>query len=288
MHCTELMGKKQMISRVLTIAASDSSGAAGMQADLKTFEARQVYGMSALTAITAQDSEHIEGIQPLDADFVASQVRVVLGDLGADAIKTGLLFNDQIIDAVIDALISAGAPENLIVDPVLVAGNGRRLVSNETIDAYKKRLFPRALVITPNIDEAIILTGIQVNDADPMCQAARVLQEMGPRFVLVKGGHLRWSDRALDVLYDGSEFHEFRAVRLPIRNARGAGCTYASCIAAEVAKGHDVPTAVGIAKQYLTVALTAAAGWRLGKGRGTIFHSTGRPPLFNEPGESSG
>ena len=277
-----------MIPRVLTIAASDSSGAAGLQADLKTFEARQVYGMSALTAITAQDSKHIESVKVLDAAFVASQISMVLADLGADAIKTGLLFNEQIIEAVIEALPNAGAAsETLIVDPVLVAGDGRPLVSDQTIEAYKKRLFPRALLITPNIDEVVILTGLSVNDAETMCQAARVLQEMGPRYVLVKGGHLRWSDRTLDVLYDGSDFQEFRAVRLPIRNARGAGCTYASCIAAEVAKGHDVPTAVGIAKQYLTVALTAAAGWRLGQGRGTIFHSTGRPPLFNEPGESS-
>lgn len=273
-----------MIPRVLTVAASDSSGAAGLQADLKTFEARQVFGLSAVTAITAQDSRHIEVVQVLDPALVAQQIAVVLGDIRVDAIKTGLLFHSEIIDAMLEAITSArSAPDKLIIDPVLVAGDGRSLVDDATIEAYVMALFPRALVITPNVDEAAILTGLQIEDLDGMCEAARILHDMGPAFVLLKGGHLTWGDKICDLLYDGSTFQEFRSVRLPGRNVRGAGCTLASCIAAEVAKGRDVPAAVSIAKQYLTTALTAAAGWKVGRGRGTIFHSTGRPPLFNEP-----
>jgi hydroxymethylpyrimidine/phosphomethylpyrimidine kinase len=272
-----------MIPRVLTIAASDSSGAAGLQADLKTFEARQVYGMSAVTAITAQDSTHIEAVQILEAAFVASQIKVVLADIGVDAVKTGLLFNASIVEAVSAALAGSGAAaQALVVDPVLVAGDGRPLVSEETIAAYRQRLFPRALLITPNIDEARILTGVNVSDADTMCQAARLLRQMGPRYVLIKGGHLDGTDDILDVVYDGSQFYEYRGPRLSVRNARGAGCTFASCVTAEVAKGHDVLAAVGIARQYVVAALRAAAQWRLGQGRGTLFHATGRPPLFSE------
>jgi hydroxymethylpyrimidine/phosphomethylpyrimidine kinase len=273
-----------VIPRVLSVAASDSSGAAGLQADLKTFEARQVYGLSAVTAITAQDSKHISAIQTMDAEFVAEQIAVVLSDIGADAIKTGLLLNTEIIQAVAVAVTQVNEHhKNLIVDPVLVAGDGRCLVDDGAIAAYIERLFPHALLITPNLDEASILTGLRVDDLDSMCEAARLLHEMGPCHVLVKGGHLGLNERAYDVLYDGSEYHEFRSVRLPIRNARGTGCTFAACITAEVAKGRDVPTAAGIAKQYLTTALTAAAGWKMGKGRGTVFHSTGRPPIFNGP-----
>lgn len=277
-----------MIPRVLTIAASDSSGAAGLQADLKTYEARQVYGMSAVTALTAQDSRHIAAAQIMDADFVAQQITVVLSDIGADAIKTGLLFRRDIIEAALAAVTDADALATpMIIDPVLITGDGRPLADDEAIHAYVDLLFPHALVITPNLDEAAILTGLTVNDPTSMGEAARMLYDMGPRYVLIKGGHLKWGATTYDVLYDGETLREFRSVRLPIRNARGTGCTFASCIAAEVAKGRDVPTAVSIAKQYLTLALTAAAGWRIGQGRSTVFHSTGRPPLFGEPPKES-
>jgi hydroxymethylpyrimidine/phosphomethylpyrimidine kinase len=272
-----------VIPRVLSIAASDSSGAAGMQADLKTFEARQVYGMSALTAVTAQNSKRIGSMQVFDAEFVALQIGAVLADIGVDAIKTGLLLRREVVDAVWSSL--QNVTPNLIVDPVFVAGNGQRLVDDATVTAYTEKLFKIALIVTPNLDEARILTGIPVTDLGGMRETAGYIHDMGPKYVLVKGGHLGWGDRSFDVLYDGETFTEFRAVRLPIRNARGAGCTFASCIAAEVAKGRTVLDAVGIAKRYVTVALTAAAGWKLGQGRNTLFHSTGRPPIFNEPQE---
>jgi hydroxymethylpyrimidine kinase/phosphomethylpyrimidine kinase len=278
-----------VIPCVLTVAASDSSGAAGLQADLKTFEARQVYGLSALTAITAQNSQTIEAVQIMPPEFVAQQIATVLSDITINVVKMGLLLRAEIIEAVVVALGNAETPpENLIIDPVLVNGYGDCLVDDVTIAAYIEQLFPHALIITPNIDEAMILTGLTIDDAETMFEAAQILHDMGPRHVLIKGGHLNGADKALDVLYDGTNCRELRAVRVPVNNVRGAGCTYASCIAAEVAKGHDMFTAVAVAKKYLTVALTAAAGWRLGKGRGTIFHSTGRPPLFSNVSEIEG
>lgn len=267
-----------MIPTVLTIAASDASGAAGMQADLKTFEARQVYGLSALTAITAQDSTGVKAIKLLDADFVAQQMAVLLADISPNAVKTGLLLRPEIIETVNANLTSTYT--NLIVDPVLVAGDGRRLIDEAAIEAYRRYLFPRALIITPNLDEAAILTGRAVDSTAAMRDAAQTLHNTGPHYVLIKGGHLD-TDEVLDLLYDGVNFYEFRAERLPVANARGTGCTFASCIAAEVAKGCDVPDAVSIAKQYVTAVLKAAANWHIGHGRGTLFHSTGRPPLFN-------
>ncbi len=273
-----------MIPRVLTIAASDSSGAAGLQADLKTFEARQVYGLTAVTAITAQDSKHIEHVQVLDPDFVAEQIAVVLNDVRVDAIKTGLLFQADILSAMLDAIKSAkSVPEKLIVDPVLVTGDGRCLVDDTAIAAYITDLFPHAWVITPNLHEAALLTDVKISSIDDMYEAAQILHAMGPAYVVIKGGHLGWGDKMFDILYDGDTYREYRSVRLPIRNPRGAGCTFASCIAAEVAKGRDVPAAVEITKRYVTTALTAAAGWQTSRSRGMLFHSTGRPPLFNDP-----
>ncbi len=270
-----------MIPCVLTIAASDSSGAAGMQADLKTFEARQVYGLSALTAVTAQNSKKIATMQVFDPEFVSQQIHAVTSDITLNAIKTGLLLRKEIVNTVCEAVKEV--TPNLIVDPVLVGGTGKHLVDNATVTVYIKKLFPMALIVTPNLDEARILTGVPMTDVGAMREAASLIHEMGPKYVLVKGGHLTWGDKSFDVLYDGETFIEYRAVRLPIKNARGAGCTFASCIAAEVAKGRSVPDAVGIAKHFVTFALTAAAGWRMGQGRNTLYHSAGRPPLFNEP-----
>ncbi len=267
---------------VLTIAASDSSGAAGVQADLKTYEARGVFGTSALTAITAQNSRRISGVQFVEPSFVAAQIEAVLADSPIRAIKTGLLFRAEIIQAVAHAIRETPAVK--IIDPVLVAGDGRRLVDDAALDAYRRALFPMALIITPNLDEATILSGSAVDSPEAMRAAAQQLVEWGPRFVLVKGGHLDGgTTEILDVLYDGQrrEFHEFRAERLPIDNPRGAGCSFASCVAAEVAKGRDVPTAVGIAKRYVSAALLAASDWHIGQGRAALYHGVGRAPLFD-------
>ncbi len=259
------------IPRVLAIAGSDSSGAAGVQADLKTFAARGVYGMSALTLVTAQNSLGIHGLQTLPPEFVAAQIDAVLSDIGADAVKTGLLHTTEIIQ-VVSAKTRQYAITNLIVDPVLIAGDGRRLVSNEALDAYRKDLFPHALIVTPNLREAAILSEADITNRDEMRTAAQAIHALGPRYVLVKGGDLP-GETILDLLYDGERFYEFTIARVAAQvNPRGVGCAFASSIAAEVAKGHAVPEAVEISQKYVEGALRAAAGWKMGAGRGTAYH----------------
>jgi hydroxymethylpyrimidine/phosphomethylpyrimidine kinase len=257
-----------MIPRALAIAASDSSGAAGLQADLKTFAARRVYGMAALTALTAQDSTHIAAIQRVPPEFVAQQISIVLSDLGADAIKCGLLLSAEIIAAVAASLPS-DAP-NLVVDPVLVDGKGRPIVSPETLDAYKRLLFPRARLITPNLDEARLLTDLPLRSADELPRAARALAAFGARAVLIKGGHLAQAT-ICDVLWEADQLHFFESPRLAVHNPRGVGCTLAACITAELAKGQALHTAVQTAHAYVRAALAAAADWRIGKGERAIL-----------------
>jgi hydroxymethylpyrimidine kinase/phosphomethylpyrimidine kinase len=263
--------------RVLTIAGSDSSGAAGAQADLKTFEARGVYGTSALTLVTAQDSRAITDIRIFEPAFIAAQIDAVLADLGADAIKTGMLLKAPIITLVAAKAAQYGISA-LVVDPVLVAGDGRRLVDADGENAYKTALFPQAQVITPNTLEAAILTGRPIATLDDMRAAAALLHAMGPRFVLIKGGHVPDSDlnphTVVDLLYDGAQgqFIELPTPRLPAVNVRGTGCTFASCIAAEIAKGAATVDAVITAQAYVAGALRAAIGWQVGAGRGTVDH----------------
>ncbi|MHB8626323.1 MAG: bifunctional hydroxymethylpyrimidine kinase/phosphomethylpyrimidine kinase [Aggregatilineales bacterium] len=258
--------------RVLTIAGSDSSGAAGAQADLKTFEARGVYGLSALTMLTAQNSTGIQAVFPVPLDFIGQQIDSVLSDMGADAVKTGLLLRADVILLVADKL--AHYQLRAVVDPVLIDGRGRHLVDAAAERAYREALFPRALIVTPNLDEAGILTGRDLQNLDDVKDVARMLCATGAQYALVKGGHAPGSE-VIDVLYDShaARFYEFRAPRLPVWNARGTGCTFASVVAAEIVKGQDVPAAVEIAKRYVTEALQAAADWHVGTGRGTVFHA---------------
>ncbi|PJF31750.1 MAG: bifunctional hydroxymethylpyrimidine kinase/phosphomethylpyrimidine kinase [Candidatus Thermofonsia Clade 1 bacterium] len=259
-----------MIPRALAIAASDSSGAAGLQADLKTFAARRVYGMAAITALTAQDSTHIAALHRVPPEFVAQQIRVVLEDIGADAIKCGLLLSAETIAAVAESL-PADAP-NLVVDPVLVDGKGRLIVAPEALDAYKRLLFPRARLITPNFDEAHLLAGFLEATADDIPEMARALAGYGARAVLIKGAH---ADSAVirDVLWEADQLHVFESSRLAAHNPRGAGCTFAACLTAELAHGRDLLTAVPTAQAYVQAALKAALTWRVGKGdRAVIDH----------------
>lgn len=273
------------IPSVLAVAASDSSGAAGMQADLKTFEARQVYGLSVLTAVTAQNSHGVQSVVPLAAEFVSAQFDALFADITPNAVKTGMLLKAELIERVHGALAAVTMP--VIVDPVLVAGNGKPFIDAQGITAYREWLFPRALIITPNLDEAAILTGQPVHDPATMREAAKRLHAMGPRYVLIKGGHLQDTDVIVDILYDGTHFYEYAAPLLPVRNPRGTGCTFAACITAEVAKGVSVTEAVGTAKGYLHAALKAALDWQIGTGRGTLFHGVGRLPLTIPTGESA-
>lgn len=256
-----------MIPVALTIAGSDSGGGAGIQADLKTFSAHGVYGMSAVTSVTAQNTLGVQDVYNLPPEAVAAQIDSVLSDIGARAIKTGMLANAEIIAAAADAL-RAYPDIPLVVDPVMLAKSGDALMEPDAVSTLIERLFHLATVITPNLDEAKALTGIDASDVDGMKAIARKLFEMGPRHAVVKGGHLEGP--AVDVLFDGTEFRTFEAERVDTRSTHGTGCTFASAIAAGLAKGARVADAMGAAKAYLTGALRHAEP--LGGGHGPVHH----------------
>ncbi|MHB8628910.1 MAG: bifunctional hydroxymethylpyrimidine kinase/phosphomethylpyrimidine kinase [Aggregatilineales bacterium] len=259
------------MKKVLTIAGSDSGGGAGIQADLKAFAARGVYGMSALTAITAQNTLGVQGVFELPAEFVGQQIDSVMGDIGADAWKTGMLSNAEIIRVVANRTRRYHI-ECLVVDPVMVAKGGDPLLRPEAREALIERLVPLAYLITPNHHEAQVLAGLPIHTVADMRQAAVAIHALGARHVVVKGGHLPASLDAIDVLYDGREFVELSKPRLPTSNTHGTGCTFASAIAAELAKGHTVYDAVRIAKEYLSSALQGADALHIGHGHGPLNH----------------
>lgn len=264
--------------RVLSIGGSDSSGSAGIQADLKTFEACGVFGSTALTMVTAQDTEGVKKAFPLPEDFIAQQIETVLDDLGADAVKTGVLGRKAVVQVVAEH-IQAYAIDKLVVDPVLVDGRGRQFVDDATLDAYRRVLFPLAMVITPNLDEAALLTGVSIENAEDIAEAARRLHGCGAQVVVVKGGHLAERDRVIDLVYDGYDLLTFVAPRLPVDNPHGVGCTFASAMAAELAKGNTPQQALETAHRYLHAALRGSLGWRLGRGRAAVYHATNRDPV---------
>jgi hydroxymethylpyrimidine/phosphomethylpyrimidine kinase len=251
----------------LTIAGSDSGGGAGIQADLKTFSALGVYGTSALAAITAQNTVGVRAIFELPPDLVAAQIDAVIEDVGADAVKTGMLGSTPLIEVVADRIRAHGLG-TLVVDPVMVAKSGDTLLQPEAVAALRDLLLPLALVVTPNRPEAEVLTGRPVGSLAQARDAARALIDLGARNAVVKGGHA--DGPAIDVLFDGREFREYSAPRLDSRHTHGTGCTFASAIAAELAKGAPVPDAVARAKEYLTAALQHAPG--LGHGHGPVHH----------------
>jgi hydroxymethylpyrimidine/phosphomethylpyrimidine kinase len=255
--------------RALTIAGSDSGGGAGIQADLKTFTALGVYGLSVLTSITAQNTLSVLGINDLPPEFVELQVDAVLGDIGADAVKTGMLSNGGIILAVAKKIKQYGV-EKLVVDPVMRAKSGDSLLDPEAEKILKQELFPLALVVTPNIPEAQALSGVTISSFDDMREAAEKIKSFGPRYVLIKGGHLEWARQAVDIMYDGKEFNLFKAPRVETKDTHGTGCTYSSAICAGLAKGLDVLEAVRQAKQYVTEAIKRS--FKLGQGHGPLNH----------------
>jgi len=256
-------------ARALTIAGSDSGGGAGIQADLKTFLAHGVHGMSAVTAVTVQNSVGVQGFYELEPRAVFEQIESVATDIGVDAAKTGMLASAAIIEAVADACerFSVG---NLVVDPVAVSKHGDPLLRPKAVEAIRDRLVPLATIITPNLGEARLLTGIEARDRAGMQEAAAALHDLGPRWVLVKGGHLR-GDEAADLLWDGREATWLTAPRLATPHTHGTGCTLASAIAANLAVGLDVATATSAAKRYLNGAI--AGGFPLGKGIGPTDHA---------------
>jgi hydroxymethylpyrimidine/phosphomethylpyrimidine kinase len=259
------------VPKALTIAGSDSGGGAGIQADLKTFAAFRVFGMSVLTAITAQNSLGVHGVHDLPPEFVAQQIDVVLSDFGADAVKIGMLSTAPIIGAVADRLRAHGA-RHIVVDPVMIAKSGDALLQPSARAALVKDLLPLAAVVTPNLHEASALAGMPVETEAEMEVVARRIQALGPRAVLVKGGHLK--DSATDLLWDGRELVRFPAPRIDSTSTHGTGCTLSSAIAAGLAHGRPLREAVRQAKAYVTEAIRA--GFQPGRGVGALWHHVDR------------
>src|SRR5213593_1990325 len=259
------------MKRALTIAGSDSGGGAGIQADLKTFGALGVFGTSAITAVTAQNTLTVARIQEIDPQMVAAQIDAVAEDIGIDAAKTGMLSNSAIIEAVASAVKRHRIP-NLVVDPVMVSKSGARLLREDAVVTLKSRLLPLAEIITPNLPEAETLTGQKISDAEAMREAARRIHDLGPRRVVIKGGHTD-SPNVVDLFFDGNDFQELKAERIQTRSTHGTGCTFAAAIAAYLAHGLPPLDAVARAKEFVTAALRAAPD--LGKGVGPLnqFHA---------------
>ncbi|MEV5597670.1 bifunctional hydroxymethylpyrimidine kinase/phosphomethylpyrimidine kinase [Streptomyces sp. NPDC052496] len=252
--------------RVLTVAGSDSGGGAGIQADLKTMLALGTHGMSVLTAVTAQNSLGVQGAWELPAEAVRAQFRSVVDDIGVQAVKTGMLSSPELVETVADLLAGVSAP--VVVDPVGVSKHGDALLAASALDAVRTRLLPTATLATPNLDEVAQLTGVRVAGEKDLPRAAAAVLGFGPRWALIKGGHL--AGDAVDLLTDGSEEHWLRAPRHDNRHTHGTGCTLASAVAARLARGDTVPEAVAAAKEYVTGAI--AGGFRLGAGIGPVDH----------------
>jgi hydroxymethylpyrimidine/phosphomethylpyrimidine kinase len=256
-----------LIPKALTIAGSDSGGGAGIQADLKTFSAFRVFGMSVITAVTAQNSLGVQGVENLPPAFVARQLRSVLEDFGADAAKCGMLSTAPIIEAVATEL-ERHRIEKLVVDPVMVAKSGDQLLQPEARAALADRILPLALLVTPNLPEAEVLAGMRVAEPEDMEEAARRIHLMGPRYVLVKGGHLKGD--ATDLLWNGREFTRFSTPRIDSQNTHGTGCTFSAAIAAGLARGQALGDAIRSAKAYVTRAIRE--GFQAGRGVGQLRH----------------
>ena len=253
---------------VLTIAGSDSSAGAGIQADLKTFAALGVYGTCAITAITAQNTRGVTAVQETPPDIVAAQIDAVAADIRPDASKTGMLASAPIIEVVAAKVREYGLP-NLVVDPVMVAKSGDRLLRDDAVTVLRDLLLPLAAVVTPNLPEAEVLAGFAIDSDEDVRRAAKEIVGLGARAVVVKGGH-REAAEAVDVLYDGTTFRDYSAPRIDTTSTHGTGCTFASAIAAYLARGEPLAEAVGRAKEYLTEALRRA--YPLGGGHGPVHH----------------
>jgi hydroxymethylpyrimidine/phosphomethylpyrimidine kinase len=255
------------LPRALTIAGSDSGAGAGVQADLKTFQARGVYGTCAITALTAQSTRGVHAVRPVPPAFVRAQIDAVVGDLGADATKIGMLVGAATVRAVA-AAVARHRLRRVVLDPVLVATSGTRLLAAPATRVLRARLLPLVEVVTPNLAEAAALAGFPVVDLASMRAAARVLRHAGARAVVISGGHLPGD--AIDLLLVGTTEHVLRATRVPIAAPHGTGCTFSAAIAAELAKGADVETAVRTAKRYTTACIRRAR--RLGGGHPILGH----------------
>ena len=258
--------------RVLTIAGSDSGGGAGIQADMRTMALLGVHACVAVTAVTVQNTLGVKSFHEVPRDVVAGQIEAVVTDIGIQAAKTGMLASPAIIAAVADTWRLLGLTVPLVVDPVSASMHGDALLAPPALDSARDQLFPLATLVTPNLDEVRLLVDIDVVDSASQRAAAKALHALGPQWALVKGGHLRSSDRSCDLLYDGAEFYEFDSQRLVTGNDHGGGDTLATAVACALAHGFSVPDAVGFGKRWVTECLRAA--YPLGRGHGPVS------PLF--------
>ncbi|HEX9646101.1 MAG TPA: bifunctional hydroxymethylpyrimidine kinase/phosphomethylpyrimidine kinase [Alphaproteobacteria bacterium] len=259
-----------MTGRVLIVAGSDSGGGAGIQADIKTVTALGGYAACAITALTAQNTLDVYGIHEVPADFVAEQMVVVLDDIGADALKTGMLHRRDVIEAVARVIAERASDVPLVVDPVMVAKSGTRLITEDAQGALADRLLPLARLVTPNLPEAARLAGMDIEAEADMAEAARRILALGPKAVLVKGGHLE-GETLVDLLVDGEGARRFTGPRIASRNTHGTGCTLASGIATGLAQGMALADAVARARAYVAAAIRTAPG--LGAGHGPLDHA---------------
>ncbi|MFO8019834.1 MAG: bifunctional hydroxymethylpyrimidine kinase/phosphomethylpyrimidine kinase [Promethearchaeia archaeon] len=266
-----------MMKKVLTIAGSDSGGGAGIQADLKTFSARGVYGMSAITALTAQNTMGVQEIFDIDPDFIGAQIDSVMEDIGADAWKTGMLSNKEVI-----RLLAEKAQEyeieKLVIDPVMVAKSGDSLLKEDAQETLIAELIPLAYILTPNHHEAEVLTGEKIESVGDARSAAELIHEKGAQNVVIKGSRIPNTEDSIDILYDGKRHILFKSPLLKTENTHGTGCTFASAIAAETAKGNAPVNAIWIAKAYVFAALKCAMDIPIGNGHGPTIHSLNMIP----------
>lgn len=255
--------------RVLTIAGSDSGGGAGIQADLKTFSALNCFGMTAITALTAQNTCGVQSIFPVTPQFVSEQINAVISDIGVDAIKIGMLNHADIIHAVVSSIKNVTCP--IVVDPVMFSKNGCALLSTDAIQTLCEQLLPLATIVTPNIPEAEHLAGIKIQNQYDMKNAALKIKHYGAQNILIKGGHLA-SNYCVDILYHNGLVTKYSNKRIETKNTHGTGCTLSAAIAAELAKGNSIESAVAHAKDFLTKAIISGSNYSTGKGFGPVDH----------------
>lgn len=260
---------RRIAGRVLIVAGSDSGGGAGIQADVKSVTALGGYAMTAITALTAQNTEGVFGVHEVPVDFLRQQMELVIGDIGVDCVKTGMLHSAPVIEAVCDVLEARIPSVPLVVDPVMVAKGGHPLLEASAMGVLKARLITRATVLTPNIPEAELLTGLTIRDEDAMRQAAELLLSFGPRAVLLKGGHMSGRD-VVDLLASEDGIEAIRGPRIDTRHTHGTGCTLASGIACGLAQGLSLTRAIRRARSYVLTAIATAPGW--GRGHGPLNH----------------
>lgn len=255
------------MKKVLTIAGSDCSGGAGIQADLKTFSAHGVYGMSVIVSVVAENTSRVIDIQDISPDMILKQMDAVFEDIEVDAVKIGMLSGCECMRAVSEGLRKY-KPENIVIDPVMLAKGGHALMQLNAIEFFKSQLIPFAHMLTPNIPEAEVLTGMKIDSVPEMKEAAQIIYSMGAKSVLVKGGHLNGD--AEDILFDGTNFYSFKTKRIDTKNTHGTGCTFSSAIASNLALGKDLYNSVNAAKEYVTMAIEHSL--EIGKGHGPTNH----------------